>query len=171
MEASSIAYINFTGKRTVVTFKISSSIWCEMRIWILFDQCWEDISNIYRLKQSTFYRFDHLKTGTLVGEDKYGNKYFQNDYYFFGRNRWVEYNDKCNMDYDATMIPAEWHDWMHYSTDHPPTTHPRVNYKWQIDHTESFTGTNKQYVPFSTTRPKIDSWAPAGQKIKIGPPK
>lgn len=34
---------------------------------------------------------DALKTGTLVGTDKYGNKYFENNYYFFGKNRWIEY--------------------------------------------------------------------------------
>ena len=27
---------------------------------------------------------DELKFGTLVGEDKYGNKYFENNYYFYG---------------------------------------------------------------------------------------
>ena len=35
------------------------------------------------------YVTDDLKEGTLVGEDKFGNKYFQNDKYFYGRNRWV----------------------------------------------------------------------------------
>ena len=29
-------------------------------------------------------RFDDLKLGKFVGEDKFGNKYFENDYYFFG---------------------------------------------------------------------------------------
>lgn len=35
---------------------------------------------------------DGLKIGTLVGTDKYGNKYFENTYYFFGRSRWIEYS-------------------------------------------------------------------------------
>ncbi|GFR90214.1 NADH dehydrogenase [ubiquinone] 1 alpha subcomplex subunit 12 [Elysia marginata] len=30
------------------------------------------------------FRMDDFKWGTMVGEDKYGNKYYQNDYYFFG---------------------------------------------------------------------------------------
>ena len=34
---------------------------------------------------------DELKLGTLVGTDKYGNKYYQNKRFFYGRNRWVEY--------------------------------------------------------------------------------
>jgi len=36
-----------------------------------------------------FYRTDDLKEGQLIGEDKYGNKYYQNNKYFYGRNRWV----------------------------------------------------------------------------------
>lgn len=59
-------------------------------------------------------RFDELKIGTLVGTDKYGNKYFENNYYFYGRNRWVEYAPHVHMAYDASQIPAEWYGWMHY---------------------------------------------------------
>lgn len=52
--------------------------------------------------------------GTLVGTDKYGNKYFENNYYFYGRNRWVEYAPHVHMNYDGSQIPAEWFGWMHY---------------------------------------------------------
>lgn len=34
-----------------------------------------------------------------------------------GRNRWVEYNDKVWLDYDASQITAEWYGWLHYKTD------------------------------------------------------
>lgn len=60
------------------------------------------------------YRFDDLKIGRLVGTDKYGNKYFENNYYFYGRNRWVEYAPHVHMAYDGSQIPAEWFGWMHY---------------------------------------------------------
>ncbi|OAD55913.1 putative NADH dehydrogenase [ubiquinone] 1 alpha subcomplex subunit 12 [Eufriesea mexicana] len=33
------------------------------------------------------YRIDALKHGTLVGEDKFGNKYYENNFYFFGKLR------------------------------------------------------------------------------------
>lgn len=59
-------------------------------------------------------RNDDLKTGKLIGIDKYGNRYFENPYYFYGRNRWVEYSPHVNMDYDGSQIPAEWYGWMHY---------------------------------------------------------
>ncbi len=39
------------------------------------------------------YQTDDLKDGELVGEDKFGNKYFQNNKYFYGRNRWVSHVD------------------------------------------------------------------------------
>jgi len=46
----------------------------------------------------TIYLTDDLKEGRLVGEDKYGNKYYQNDKYFYGRNRWVSaLNDRIQM--------------------------------------------------------------------------
>lgn len=31
------------------------------------------------------FRQDDLKLGTLVGMDKYGNKYFENNEYFYGK--------------------------------------------------------------------------------------
>lgn len=55
-----------------------------------------------------------MKDGQLVGVDKYGNKYFENPRYFYGRNRWVEYATHYGMDYDGSQIPAEWYGWMHY---------------------------------------------------------
>merc|ERR1711974_428968 len=57
---------------------------------------------------------DALKEGRLIGEDKYGNKYYQNDRYFYGKNRWVIYNPNVGVEYDGSMIPAEWFGWMHY---------------------------------------------------------
>lgn len=61
-----------------------------------------------------YFRFDDLKDGNLIGVDKYGNKYFENPRFFYGRNRWVEYAPHFNMEYDASQIPAEWYGWMHY---------------------------------------------------------
>ncbi|XP_055329057.1 probable NADH dehydrogenase [ubiquinone] 1 alpha subcomplex subunit 12 [Paramacrobiotus metropolitanus] len=103
---------------------------------------------------------DDLKWGTHVGTDKYGNKYYENNYYFVGRNRWVIYNKAFFVDYDGSQIPAEWHAWMHYTTDLPPTVKPPVNYKWMVPHQENKTGTSEAYFPYSTTRTKVQSWMP-----------
>ena len=54
-----------------------------------------------------------LKIGPCVGQDKYGNKYFHNPYYYFAACRWVEYAPHFNWDYDGSQIPAEWYGWLH----------------------------------------------------------
>ncbi|OWF55729.1 NADH dehydrogenase [ubiquinone] 1 alpha subcomplex subunit 12-like [Mizuhopecten yessoensis] len=104
---------------------------------------------------------DDIREMHFVGEDKFGNKYYQNDNYFIGRNRIVHYNvEVVGFDKDASQIPAEWHGWMHYVTDNPPTKVPPKPRKWFAEHTENMTGTSDDYVPYSTARPKIESWTP-----------
>lgn len=106
--------------------------------------------------------------GTLMGVDKYGNKYFENNEYMHGKNRWVVYSDRAYLDYDGSQIPAEWHGWMHYITDIPPTKADYPKHRWMIDHEENLTGTPAQYVPYSTTRPKIASWKPGTSASAAG---
>ena len=36
-------------------------------------------------------REGNVRSGTLVGTDQYGNKYYENNSYFMARNRFVEY--------------------------------------------------------------------------------
>ncbi|KOB66179.1 NADH:ubiquinone dehydrogenase [Operophtera brumata] len=88
------------------------------------------------------YRQDEIKDGVLVGEDKYGNKYFENPRYFYSRNRWIEYNEKYHMQYDGSQDPS------------------RPKYKWMLDSTENMSGTTGQYTPYSTTRAKVEAWMP-----------
>ncbi|XP_028156710.1 probable NADH dehydrogenase [ubiquinone] 1 alpha subcomplex subunit 12 [Ostrinia nubilalis] len=107
------------------------------------------------------YRQDEVKDGVLIGEDKHGNKYFENPRFFYGRNRWVEYNDNYHMSYDASQVPSEWYGWLHYKTDLPPHQDPsRPKYKWMIDGNENLSGTMGQYTPYTTTRPKVEPWVP-----------
>eukprot|EP00252_Welwitschia_mirabilis_P017704 TRINITY_DN39235_c0_g1_i1.p1 TRINITY_DN39235_c0_g1~~TRINITY_DN39235_c0_g1_i1.p1 ORF type:complete len:164 (-),score=28.80 TRINITY_DN39235_c0_g1_i1:157-648(-) len=59
----------------------------------------------------------HNIGATLVGVDKFGNKYYEKlENTQFGRHRWVEYADKSR--YNASSVPPEWHGWLHYMTDH-----------------------------------------------------
>ncbi|XP_073429326.1 NADH dehydrogenase [ubiquinone] 1 alpha subcomplex subunit 12 [Dendrobates tinctorius] len=111
-------------------------------------------------------RSGDLKTGTLIGIDKYGNKYFEDKRYFFGRHRWVEYTIEMNGKYtywnvDGSMVPPEWHRWLHCMTEEPPTTHPPTvqKYAWE-NHKINLSATPGQYVPYSTTRKKIEEWVP-----------
>ncbi|ETN86843.1 NADH dehydrogenase [ubiquinone] 1 alpha subcomplex subunit 12 domain protein [Necator americanus] len=82
---------------------------------------------------------DVTRVGTLVGTDKFGNRYYEDNSYFMPRNRWVEYPDKVG------------HRWLHHIGDDTPTQNPPKNEK------------DKKYIPYSTTRTKIQGWQP-GQK-------
>lgn len=110
------------------------------------------------------YYQDDLKIGTLVGTDKFGNKYFENPYYFVPRNRWVEFNEKIGLDYNASQIPPEWHRWMTHMTEYPPTVDKPVSHPWMLDHQENQTGTSGAYLAYSTVRPKVQAWVPKTQK-------
>ncbi|KAK7499507.1 hypothetical protein BaRGS_00009159 [Batillaria attramentaria] len=107
---------------------------------------------------------DELKTGTLVGVDEDGNKYYQNNMYFMGRSRWVQYSPKYGFDYDGSQVPPEWHRWLSYISDEPPTVAKLPKRPWMAKHTENPSGTPDEYVPYSTTRPKIEAWQPPVQK-------
>ncbi|CAL4088208.1 unnamed protein product, partial [Meganyctiphanes norvegica] len=112
-------------------------------------------SSLYRL-----YRLDDLKTGTVIGTDAHGNIYRQNNNYLYGRNRWVEYAPAVGMDYEGSMVPAEWYGWLHYKVDEPPTTKAPTDYSWQSGHEFNVSGTPKAFIPYSTTKPKIEAWVP-----------
>ncbi|VDO45907.1 unnamed protein product [Haemonchus placei] len=131
------------------------------------------------------YLMDVTRAGTLVGEDKFGNKYYEDNSYFVPRNRWVEFPEKVIigsgfgadfyvrrqalmlqvwLDYDASQVPPEWHRWLHHITDDTPTQKPPQNEKWVMQHEENLSiFEDKKYIPYSTTRTKIQAWQP-GQK-------
>ncbi|CAG0901362.1 unnamed protein product [Darwinula stevensoni] len=114
------------------------------------------------------YRFNDLRWGQYVGEDKYGNKYYENKFFFMGRSRWVEYPPNVGTDYDASMVPAEWYGWLHYKTDNLPTKVPPVKYPWMLEHSPNTSGSNQAYFPYSTTRQKIEPWLPPHLRSQSG---
>lgn len=61
------------------------------------------------------------KAGRLIGTDRAGNKFFENNEELPLRTRWVEY---AKHDYDAAHIEPGWHAWISYSVDKPPTEDP-----------------------------------------------
>ncbi|KAL5724677.1 hypothetical protein ACHQM5_007904 [Ranunculus cassubicifolius] len=115
------------------------------------------IGNVLReLKQEGFLRClpdgNLLQTkmhnigATLVGVDKFGNKYYQRmENMQYGRHRWVEYGDKTR--YNASQVPAEWHGWLHHITDHTGDEllmlKPR---RYGIDHKQNFSGEGDEYI-------------------------
>lgn len=86
-----------------------------------------------------------LMRGKLVGRDADGNRYYQERRSPAGRRRkrWVLYKGAK----DASRVPAEWHGWLHYSVDLPPTENSRPRRAWEKEHRPNMTGTIDAYHP------------------------
>ncbi|CAK7267323.1 hypothetical protein SEPCBS119000_002490 [Sporothrix epigloea] len=103
------------------------------------------------------------KAGTLIGTDKFGNKFYENMQEELPlRTRWVDYKSQ---DFDASQIEPFWHGWLAYSVDTPPQNDPLTAVSsarsWATpEHRPNYTGTRGAYKPYSTTKPKINSWQP-----------
>jgi len=80
------------------------------------------------------------RRGRLVGADDQGNKYYiEKD----GTRRWVIYNGVV----EASRIPPEWHAWLHYTVDAPPSEKPPVVQPWEKPHQPNLTGEAGAYLP------------------------
>lgn len=134
-------------------------LFCIDKITKIFDM----IKKVGGLKAFTKQRYltDDNRDGTFVGEDQFGNRYYEDNSYFMPRNRYVIYSEKVWLDYDASQIPPEWHRWIHHIGQDPPTIKPLNKPKWQLEHRENLSlEPTQKYVPYSTTRPKIQAWEP-----------
>jgi len=78
--------------------------------------------------------------GTFVGEDVYGNRYYQNR---DGARRWVIYNGTV----EASRVPPDWHGWLHHTFAEPPTKAPLTVRSWEAPHQPNMTGTDGAYRP------------------------
>ena len=83
--------------------------------------------------------------GELVGSDDQGNRYFQEKKPVAGRKtrRWVMYNGVA----EASRVPPDWHGWLHYTFDKPPTVDPLPRKAWEKAHKPNLTGTLDAYRP------------------------
>ena len=107
-------------------------------------------------------KFFTWRKGILVGEDQFGNKYYQEKK---GKRRWVIFNGLS----EASMIPPGWHGWMHHRIDVPPSEEEYVAKPWQKEHLGNQTGTPQAYHPPGSIltpnkRPKVtgdyEAWTP-----------
>jgi NADH:ubiquinone oxidoreductase subunit len=78
--------------------------------------------------------------GIRVGEDGFGNVYYQTK---DGKRRWVVYRDQS----EASLVPPEWHGWLHYTVDVPPTEETYRAAPWQKPYEPNLTGTHAAYRP------------------------
>ncbi len=87
------------------------------------------------------------RRGVLVGKDDYGNTYYEardnKDSYDKRKRRWVTYTGYA----EASKVPAEWHGWLRFTFDEPPTTAPLPRRAWEKDHIPNMTGTIHAWTP------------------------
>ncbi|MDZ4096063.1 MAG: NADH:ubiquinone oxidoreductase subunit NDUFA12 [Paracoccaceae bacterium] len=85
------------------------------------------------------------RRGIRVGEDIQGNIYYQTT---GGKRRWVIFNGEC----EASRVPPDWHGWLHFTWDQPPTTAPLAHKAWEQPHQENLTGSPMAYAPAGSIR-------------------
>jgi NADH:ubiquinone oxidoreductase subunit len=78
--------------------------------------------------------------GEFVGEDEFGNRYYQDKK---ANRRYVTYAGYA----DASTIPPGWHGWMHHRIDVPPSKATYTAREWQKPHQPNLTGTAAAYRP------------------------
>lgn len=102
------------------------------------------------------------RKGVRVGTDDQGNVYYRERN---GERRWVIYNG----DIEASRVPPEWHAWLHYTVDAPPSEKPPLVKAWEKQHVANQTGSLGAYFPAGSlnaraSRPKAtgdyEAWRP-----------
>ena len=100
------------------------------------------------------------RRGVKVGEDAQGNVFYQTA---DGKRRWVIFNGEC----EASRVSPDWHGWLHFTWDQPPTKAPLNHKAWEQPHQENLTGTLAAYAPAGSIRkgapvPRSDyeAWQP-----------
>jgi NADH:ubiquinone oxidoreductase subunit len=100
-------------------------------------------------------RWTIAKGGVFIGEDDHGNKYYEaktnHDSYDQHKRRWVIYQGYA----EGSKVPAEWHGWLHYTFDEPPTVEPLKRRAWEKDHLPNLSGT-------------VEAWRPQGSISREG---
>ena len=111
--------------------------------------------------------FDIGRRGAFVGEDEYGNRYYEEKKPSLeGRKRrYVIYKNLA----EASLVTPDWHGWMHHIVDEPPTIAPMKRQSWELPHLPNQTGTVRAYRPKgslarggvrATSTADYESWSP-----------
>jgi len=88
----------------------------------------------------------HNIGATLVGVDKFGNKYYEKlQDTQHGRHRWVEYAEKDR--YNASQVPPEWHGWLHHITDSTgDQLLARKTARYLVEHKQNYSGEGEELI-------------------------
>ena len=80
--------------------------------------------------------------GQKVGEDDIGNVYYRSPRKRAGNReeRWVVFAGEP----EASIVPPEWHSWLHHTTDEPVKAEREP---WHKPHQCNLTGTEDAYLP------------------------
>lgn len=81
--------------------------------------------------------------GRLVGQDQFGNRYYEGKVAPLGDRRWVIYNGPV----EASRIPPGWHGWIHHTVDVPPAAEDYLSHEWEKPPRPNLTGTARAYRP------------------------
>lgn len=84
--------------------------------------------------------------GRLVGKDEMGNCYYVQTKGVGPLGvprRWVIYKNGA----EASKVSPDWHGWLHYTVDAPPTEERYTPRPWQRQHRMNMTGTAEAYRP------------------------
>ncbi len=97
--------------------------------------------------------------GNFMGEDEFGNKYYQ-EKLLFGKpqrvqKRWVIYKSGA---VEASMIPAKWFSWLHYTSERALCGEP---HPWEKKHQHNQTGSNEAYHPKASLLNETDTTQPS----------
>lgn len=81
----------------------------------------------------------------FVGSDIFSNRYYRSKRAKLSgrKRRWVIYKGKA----EASSVPAEWHSWLHHTTDTPLCESAAQSRSWQKEHQPNPSGTTSAYLP------------------------
>jgi len=88
---------------------------------------------------------DTWRHGQRVGSDAFGNVYYKARKTAAGQRerRWVIYADEN----DASLVPPEWHGWLHHTLAAPLQAGDAFHKSWQKPHQPNPTGTESAIFP------------------------
>ncbi|KAL6362415.1 hypothetical protein LRP88_03694 [Fusarium phalaenopsidis] len=117
------------------------------------------LSNLRKVGIKDYFR--QMLYGRLIGTDRAGNKYFENNEELPLRTRWVEY---AKHDYDAAHIEPGWHSWISYAVDKPPTEDalltPGTRHFEPTKAIPNYTQSRGAFKTYNTAKSKITAWEP-----------